>query len=397
MNNLYNEIDIKDEHMEMKNEEESNINFNNSLEQTTNVNEDNDTFISLNKESLYDTFSLFQQFLKTTKIECNNDNNGKIDKKKIGENIKEFLFVKINEQNKISQNKKQNIEDKNNNKTTDENEKDYKNYSKIIKSTDNINGCNNVKNNSFDLNTEINIEKKKSDNYNKNNFLNTFNKKEKYKNLLLNYSNEKNICENVGSLNSKTKYNEKNNKKKYKNNNNIIEKEKHFIFNNINNKGKCESDKKLIKKINSNNNKIIKTNSFSNQQLNNKIKDSLRKDFKKNLLSDCRLNSDFNGNKILNDDNDKSFCNSCSSFFKKKFFENNINSSLSPSKNKEKTEINNDTNIINRNKINLLMKTMISSKSENYFENTFNNNLNNNNNLANNIQKEKSEIIKSNR
>ena len=76
-------------------------NYHNSTEHKKKLKEDND-IISLNKENLYDTFSLFQQFLKKYKIENNNDNNGKVDQKAIGDKIQKFLFGKKKENNTIN-------------------------------------------------------------------------------------------------------------------------------------------------------------------------------------------------------------------------------------------------------------------------------------------------------
>ena len=116
-----------------------NILENSSGIQNTKSNLDN-TAISLNKDSLYETFSLFQQFLNSSKVE-NNNSNGKIDQKKIGEQIQEFLERKRETDKKIkNSNKKCCIEDK------DKIKKERKNMwikTKLVKSAENFNMFNN--------------------------------------------------------------------------------------------------------------------------------------------------------------------------------------------------------------------------------------------------------------
>ena len=142
-----NTFRFKDEHIKVRNKQRSNtcnikyrrnINHpNNSTEHKKKLKEDND-IIALNKENLYDTFSLFQQFLQKYKIDNSNYNNGKIDQKVIGDKIQNFLFGKRSESNTFSQNINQKITEYN----TANNERDNVIDTRKIKSDNNLNEFN---------------------------------------------------------------------------------------------------------------------------------------------------------------------------------------------------------------------------------------------------------------
>ena len=374
-------------------------NYHNSTEHKKKLKEDND-IISLNKENLYDTFSLFQQFLKKYKIENNNDNNGKVDQKAIGDKIQKFLFGKKKENNTININ--QNIGEYN----TAKNEKNNKTDSIKIQSADNLDEYNNDNFNSFILNKcNTNIDNKIYENHNKRKNINSYNKTEKFQNLVLSYSIENNKSDNINSKLSKKKINLKeylncnnnnrNYKMIYKTTNNTIENEneKNNILNSV--KYKCETFRNKDINDENNNNTILKNNTFTNK-FNDKMKVILKKKFKKDFLSKNTLVLDNNKTQKYNHDNyNKSFCNSCTSFFKKKVFENNINTSISPKKHLEKKltlKLKNNTNIINRNKIDISMSKIKSSKSENFFE--FKNYINKSNIKKENYEKKTNKLLK---
>ena len=341
----------------------------NILENSSRPKENEITSISLNKDKLYETFSLFQQFLNSSNID--NNNIEKIEKNKIEEKILEFLSEKRKEKNK-------------NIYGTVKKEKEY---TKFVKSVKNINKYNKEKNNN------IYSEPRKANNINNKNYtISSYNKKNitarksfnliKDKKSILNNSIEKNTNQNRLIMDFKRIYNLKDNSilgaKQYetleKNNNNIkgitLCKSNNNILDNYKSKIKNNLD----------GNKIKKTNSFSKNNTNEKMKEIIRNKFKKNKTQkDGIVPKSYRHKNNFKDNNyNKSHSNSCASFYnnKKKFLENNIN--ISPAKlyncGKKKTynsitkekSYKNKVCISNRNNLIFAMK---SPKSENSLEN----------------------------
>ena len=324
---------------------------NNSI-QDIKLNENNS--ISLNKDKLYETFSLFQQFLNNSRED---NDNGENEQNKIAEKIQQFLQEKKNE-------KKLN----------------YKNID------DNKINASNKKENDYTINTNciFNNINKNIKNMNKYHTIYSYNNKyikgKNVKNIKKNFTSnkfiDKTMSHNNITLNLKKKYNfddmntnnknkinklEKSNDKKQsiissKSKKNMLVKKKKFI-------NDCFTDKIEINKLKGNNNnlkydKIKKTNSFSKNNINKNMKDIIRNKFKNKTNPNNKLKLASNRNKILNKNNfNSSHSNSCA-FFKNNFFENNINISPSKSpniandKNLEDDSYNNrSNNIIKRKKI----------------------------------------------
>ena len=356
------------------------------------------TAIFLNKDSLYETFSLFQQFLNTSKVE--NNNNGKIDQKKIGEQIKQFL------ERKRQNNFPKNINKKN--LTKDKIKKEKKNIeikTKLVKSVDNLNkykknkdkyntyqkNKDTKKNNDFsDSNKKTKNEIKAQICKRKNNLL-LSNSKEKYFDSDKNLKNIYNIdvCSNI---NKNKEITDKNALKviiKSKSTNNILENKKDLIIKNF--------KIKLEKKENKNNdNKIMKTNSFSKN-----MKDIIKNKLQNNKIVNKEMGV-LNRNKKYQKKYNRTHSNSCALFLKNTFLDNNNNNlNISPysfQKIEKKKTFNNinkvklyNRNNTHRNGLIFPMKKMIDSKSEKKYQtknfiNKFNlskdnNNLNQNNNL----------------
>ena len=370
--------------------------FDNPNLQNINSNEENNS-ISLNKDKLYETFSLFQQFLNSSKVE--NSENGKNDENNIGEKIQQFLQEKRNEVqvNKFDADKKINVENKNKIYNTYKKEKDFQINTNFISTVDGINKYNKNKLNKSQLNTKYNT----SNNFkiNKNFTIKTYNSKEKREipnikqNFLLSNSIEKNFFNNKTSMNFNKRCffeSDKNIDKigKKKTNRDIIESKSNYNIFEMNKNGtkdyfkdKIESNKKKQGKNNNKirENKIIKANSFSKNNLYEKMNDIIRTNFNNsnNIFSNNNLELPTNRNKKSKNDNyRKSHSNSYA------FLKINISPSKSPDFNNKKTnEIkmnnknnNNKSNSTTKKRNNLIfsMKKMISSKSENCFGNNNN-------------------------
>ena len=299
---------------------------NNSI-QDIKLNENNS--ISLNKDKLYETFSLFQLFLNSSRED---NDNGENEQNKIAEKIQQFLQEKKNE-------KKLN----------------YKNID------DNKINASNKKENDYTINTNCifnNINKNIKKNFTSNKFID---KTMSHNNITLNLKKKYNFDDmNTNNKNIINKLEKSNDKKQSiissKSKNNMLVKKKKFI-------NDCFTDKIEINKQKGNNNnlkydKIKKTNSFSKNNINKNMKDIIRNKFKNKTNPNNKLKLASNRNKILNKNNyNSSHSNSCV-FFKNNFFENNINISPSKSpniandKNLEDDSYNNrSNNIIKRNKI----------------------------------------------
>jgi hypothetical protein len=332
-----------------------NILENSSGIQNTKSNLDN-TAISLNKDSLYETFSLFQQFLNSSKVE-NNNSNGKIDQKKIGEQIQEFLERKRETDKKIKNvNKKHCIEDK------DKIKKERKNMrikTKLVKSAENFNMFNN--NNKDILMNQTHFKT----NYNLNDKENNGKKTQKFfinKNLLLSNNQNSNIdndsemifpninkTENIAEQKRHIKI------KKSKSTNNILENKENDIIKNI----KVNFEKNEVK---NNEIKIQKKNSFSNN-----MKEIIKNKFKKKRSINKGLDISSHRNKQNSKDKLNFHSNSCASFFNNTFFDNNLNISpysLQKKNNNRKIPYNQNT-LDNPYRNNVISKKkMIDSKSE---------------------------------
>ena len=347
----------------------------NILENTSgiqnNISNQDNTAISLNKDSLYETFSLFQQFLNTSKVE-NSNSDGTIDQQKIGEQIQEFLERK-RETEKNSKNLNKTIFTEANDKI----KKEKKNFfikTKLIKSVENLNDSNKNKDNMLmnknRLNTNDNLNDNDNDNIGNNGI-----KSHKFlinKKLLLTNSKEQYFdnSQNLNNDNEKINFpniNKNENNKaqktlkditKSKSNNNIFENEKNNIIQNF---------KETLEKLEIKNEiKIQKRNSFSKH-----MKDIIKNKFKKKTMINKGLDITSNRNKQISKDSINGFhSNSCASFFNNTFFDNNLNiSPYSLQKNN-----NNDNKIITynkntadnayRNNVLSSMKKMTDSKSE---------------------------------
>ena len=385
--------------------------FGNSSKNGKKVNEENAS-ISLNKDKLYETFSLFQQFLNSSKVEKYND-----EQNLIGEKIQKFFVEKSNE-NEIKNNlNNENVFENNhinniNKKEKEFNKNDENNFNienyKVLKS--NTKSKNNS-NNALDINS-YNMKEKSAKNQNINlNLLSsslidktTSNNSSIYSNLKKLYKFEEHSNKNLKNL---EKIEKKNNKTiiSCRSNYNILEKNKNYFCDYF--KEKMEIKEEKIKNFNNkiNENFIMKTNSFSNKNLNENyknIRDIIRNKFKKNIPSDNKIKSESKRNKKwIKESYIKCHSNSCAIFLKNKFLENSINISPSKSPNsktnsklKEKSSHKNNTNIINRNKLIFPKKEMIYSKSENCFNNINNKNSNKLNKFK--IKKEKTEMCKDN-
>jgi hypothetical protein len=358
-----------------------NILENSSGIQNTKSNLDN-TAISLNKDSLYETFSLFQQFLNSSKVE-NNNSNGKIDQKKIGEQIQEFLERKRETDKKIKNaNKKCCIEDK------DKIKKERKNMrikTKLVKSAENFNMFNNNNKDNMLMN-----QTHFKTNYNLNDKENNGKKTQKFfinKNLLLSNNQNSNIdndsemifpninkTENIAEQKRHIKI------KKSKSTNNILENKENDIIKNI----KVNFEKNEVK---NNEIKIQKKNSFSNN-----MKEIIKNKFKKKRSINKGLDISSHRNKQNSKDKLNFHSNSCASFFNNTFFDNNLNISpysLQKKNNNRKIPYNQNTldNPYRNNAIS--KKKMIDSKSEKKMDN---NNFLNEIKLTQNIKKNNSNI-----
>lgn len=385
--------------------------FGNSSKNGKKVNEENAS-ISLNKDKLYETFSLFQQFLNSSKVEKYND-----EQNLIGEKIQKFFVEKSNE-NEIKNNlNNENVFENNHINNINKKEKEFnkndennfniENYKALKSNTKSKNNSNNA----LDINS-YNMKEKSAKNQNINlNLLSsslidktTSNNSSIYSNLKKLYKFEEHSNKNLKNL---EKIEKKNNKTiiSCRSNYNILEKNKNYFCDYF--KEKMEIKEEKIKNFNNkiNENFIMKTNSFSNKNLNENyknIRDIIRNKFKKNIPSDNKIKSESKRNKKwIKESYIKCHSNSCAIFLKNKFLENSINISPSKSPNsktnsklKEKSSHKNNTNIINRNKLIFPKKEMIYSKSENCFNNINNKNSNKLNKFK--IKKEKTEMCKDN-
>ena len=365
--------------------------------------------ISLNKDSLYETFSLFQQFLNSSKIENRGSDDGKIDQQKMGKKIQEFLFEKRNENIRNSHNNKYNRLQNNNIYNTIKKDKNYFINEHFIRSVDDINKYKIETDNNNDVNNNIKNEKEEKDisKIEKNNFLN-------------NSSIEKFLDNNKISLDLKKIYNieefqnfknRKRNQKEKKNyeesiilcksNNNIL-KPKNSIVNYFSNKFE-EEERIKNNTINNfiNDNKIMKANSFSKNTFNHgRVRDINKNKFQNSKFTEKRLGSPLmdcigdvskefinrhqidlrpkkNKNLYSEQYNKNHHSNSCASYFKNTFFDNNINISPTSQRFERKNTFNNikknknnknKNNIINRNDIIFSMKKLMPSKTENIIE-----------------------------
>ena len=332
----------------------------------------------------------------------------------IGEKIQKFFVEKSNE-NEIKNNlNNENVFENNHINNINKKEKEFnkndennfniENYKALKSNTKSKNNSNNA----LDINS-YNMKEKSAKNQNINlNLLlidkTTSNNSSIYSNLKKLYKFEEHSNKNLKNL---EKIEKKNNKTiiSCRSNYNILEKNKNYFCDYF--KEKMEIKEEKIKNFNNkiNENFIMKTNSFSNKNLNENyknIRDIIRNKFKKNIPSDNKIKSESKRNKKwIKESYIKCHSNSCAIFLKNKFLENSINISPSKSPNsktnsklKEKSSHKNNTNIINRNKLIFPKKEMIYSKSENCFNNINNKNSNKLNKFK--IKKEKTEMCKDN-